>query len=101
MRQLDHYGHHVGQIVMLARYLAGAGWATLSIPRGGSAAFEAAVRAGEAVPEPALEPEPPGRAAASEARTWIERLGLARHPEGGWYRQIYRSGTVARAPPPR
>jgi len=22
---------------------------------------------------------------------WIERLGLARHPEGGWFKEIYRS----------
>ena len=25
------------------------------------------------------------------AREWIEALGLQRHPEGGWYREIYRS----------
>lgn len=24
------------------------------------------------------------------ARAWIRRLGLERHPEGGWYRQLYR-----------
>lgn len=24
----------------------------------------------------------------------IERLGLARHPEGGWYREVYRSADV-------
>jgi uncharacterized protein len=23
---------------------------------------------------------------------WIERLALTRHPEGGWYRETYRSG---------
>jgi hypothetical protein len=28
---------------------------------------------------------------------WIEKLGLVRHPEGGWYREIYRSSeTVAK-----
>jgi len=37
LRQLSHHGQHVGQIVMLARHLAGASWRTLSIPRGGSA----------------------------------------------------------------
>lgn len=26
-----------------------------------------------------------------EAREWIERLGLQRHPEGGWFRETYRS----------
>ena len=26
-----------------------------------------------------------------EAADWIARLGLARHPEGGWYRQTYRA----------
>ena len=25
------------------------------------------------------------------ARLWIERFGLARHPEGGWYRETFRS----------
>jgi hypothetical protein len=35
-RQLTHYGEHVGQIVFLAKHLAGAQWQTLSIPRGKS-----------------------------------------------------------------
>jgi predicted cupin superfamily sugar epimerase len=26
------------------------------------------------------------------AKEWIERLGLIKHPEGGYYREIYRSG---------
>ncbi len=25
------------------------------------------------------------------ASEWIERLGLAPHPEGGWFREVYRS----------
>jgi predicted cupin superfamily sugar epimerase len=25
------------------------------------------------------------------ADDWIERLGLQRHPEGGWFREVYRS----------
>lgn len=36
LRQIDHYGHHVGQIVLLAKHLRGADWQTLSIPRGKS-----------------------------------------------------------------
>ncbi len=36
LRQIDHYGYHVGQIVLVARILAGPDWTTLSIPRGGS-----------------------------------------------------------------
>jgi hypothetical protein len=35
-RQVDHYGYHTGQIVLIARVLAGEKWTTLSIPRGGS-----------------------------------------------------------------
>ena len=35
-RQLSHYGYHVGQIVLIARVLAGESWTTLTIPRGGS-----------------------------------------------------------------
>ena len=41
-RQLTHYAYHVGQIVMLARHHAGDRWTSLSIPRGGSAAFNQA-----------------------------------------------------------
>ena len=35
-RELDHYGYHVGQIVLVARVLAKDNWTTLTIPRGGS-----------------------------------------------------------------
>jgi hypothetical protein len=38
-RSLSHTDHHAGQIVQLARQHAGPRWSTLSIPRGGSAAF--------------------------------------------------------------
>jgi hypothetical protein len=40
-RQLTHYGEHVGQIVLLAKHLAGARWQTLSTPRGKSEEFNA------------------------------------------------------------
>jgi hypothetical protein len=42
-RQLTHYAHHAGQIVLLAKHLAGREWQTLSVPRHGSAAFNAAM----------------------------------------------------------
>lgn len=35
-RQLSHYGYHVGQIVLIARILAGENWTVLTIPRGQS-----------------------------------------------------------------
>jgi hypothetical protein len=38
-RQLTHYGYHIGQIVFLAKHFASDHWKTLSVPRGGSAAF--------------------------------------------------------------
>jgi hypothetical protein len=38
-RQLTHYAYHAGQIVLLARRFAGERWRTLSVPRGGSGAF--------------------------------------------------------------
>ena len=38
-RQLSHYAYHVGQIVFLAKHFQGETWESLSIPRGGSAAF--------------------------------------------------------------
>jgi uncharacterized protein DUF1572 len=34
-RQLTHYAAHTGQIIFLAKHLAGPGWQTLSIPRRG------------------------------------------------------------------
>jgi hypothetical protein len=36
IRQLSHYAYHVGQIVLLAKHLAGPAWTSLSIPRGES-----------------------------------------------------------------
>ncbi len=35
-RQLVHQAYHVGQLVLLAKHYAGAGWRTLSVPRGKS-----------------------------------------------------------------
>ncbi len=40
-RQLAHYPYHVGQIVFLGKILCGGNWQSLSIPRGGSQAFNA------------------------------------------------------------
>lgn len=40
-RQLAHYAYHVGQIVLLGKQLKGAEWRSLSIPKGGSAAYNA------------------------------------------------------------
>ena len=40
-RQLAHYSYHVGQIVLLAKQLRGSEWQSLSIPRGGSEAYNA------------------------------------------------------------
>jgi hypothetical protein len=38
-RSLAHCGYHAGQIVQLARFLAKDNWQTITIPRGGSQAF--------------------------------------------------------------
>lgn len=38
-RSLTHCAYHVGQIVFLAKHLAGGHWKTLSVPRGGTRAF--------------------------------------------------------------
>jgi hypothetical protein len=47
-RSLAHTVYHVGQIVFLAKHLAGEKWNTLTIPRGRSADFNARVAKGEA-----------------------------------------------------
>lgn len=47
-RQLAHYSAHVGQIILLAKHFAGAGWQTLSVAKGGSKAYNRQMTAGEA-----------------------------------------------------
>lgn len=29
------------------------------------------------------------------AKYWVEKLGLQKHPEGGWFKEVYRSEEVA------
>lgn len=41
-RQLAHYPSHVGQLLLLGKLVQGEAWQPLSIPRGGSAAFNEA-----------------------------------------------------------
>lgn len=41
LRSVAHVAYHAGQVVQLARAFAGSQWQSLSIPRGGSAAYEA------------------------------------------------------------
>ncbi|MCB0430066.1 MAG: DUF1572 family protein [Flavobacteriales bacterium] len=38
-RQLAHYSYHVGQIVYVGKMIADGDWQSLSIPKGGTAAF--------------------------------------------------------------
>jgi len=47
-RQLAHYPHHVGQIVLLAKHFASHHWQSLSVPRNKSAEFNQKVAAGQA-----------------------------------------------------
>jgi hypothetical protein len=42
-RQLSHHAYHVGQIVLIAKHLRGERWRSLSIPRGASQRFNAAM----------------------------------------------------------
>jgi uncharacterized damage-inducible protein DinB len=53
LRSVAHVAYHTGQIVLLARERCGPRWRTLSIPRGGSAAYAAA-------PDREKSPGPPG-----------------------------------------
>lgn len=46
-RQLAHYPHHVGQIVLLAKHFASSRWESLSVPRNRSAEFNTQVATGE------------------------------------------------------
>ncbi|MGB5819420.1 MAG: DUF1572 family protein [Saonia sp.] len=38
-RQLAHYANHVGQIILMGKMIKGPEWVSLSIPKGGSEAF--------------------------------------------------------------
>ena len=46
-RQVAHYPHHVGQIVLLAKHFACEHWQSLSVPRNKSADFNRRVETGE------------------------------------------------------
>jgi uncharacterized damage-inducible protein DinB len=46
-RQVAHYSYHVGQIVFLAKHLAGSKWQTLTVPKKKSAEFNKKVASGE------------------------------------------------------
>ena len=46
-RQVAHYSHHVGQIVLLAKHFAHERWQSLSVPRNRSAEFNRQVTLGE------------------------------------------------------
>ncbi len=45
-RQVAHYASHIGQIIFLAKHLAGSKWTTLSVPRNRSEEFNRKVLAG-------------------------------------------------------
>ncbi|HVO56078.1 MAG TPA: DUF1572 family protein [Dongiaceae bacterium] len=45
-RQIAHYSYHIGQIVLLAKHFAGAGWKSLSVPKNQSKQFTADVQSG-------------------------------------------------------
>jgi hypothetical protein len=46
-RQKTHYAYHVGQIVFVAKHLAGSKWTSLSVPRGASDAFNEKMKSQE------------------------------------------------------
>lgn len=43
LRAFAHQSYHAGQIVLLAKHWAGDAWQTLTVPRGGTTAFNAAM----------------------------------------------------------
>ncbi len=47
-RQIAHYAYHCGQIVLLAKHFRSTEWRSLTVPRNGSADFNAQVLRGEA-----------------------------------------------------
>ncbi|HEV2522799.1 MAG TPA: DUF1572 family protein [Candidatus Acidoferrales bacterium] len=47
-RQVAHVAYHVGQIVYLAKHFAGGKWTALTVPRGKSETYNAAIVSGKA-----------------------------------------------------
>jgi uncharacterized damage-inducible protein DinB len=45
-RQMAHYSYHIGQIVFLAKHFSAANWQAITVPRGKSKQFTAAVKSG-------------------------------------------------------
>lgn len=43
MRQTEHYGYHTGQLVSLCKHAVGDAWETLTVPRGGTSAYNASL----------------------------------------------------------
>lgn len=50
LRQLAHYSYHVGQIVCLGKMMKNENWNNLSVQKGGSAAFNEAMRQQQQLP---------------------------------------------------
>lgn len=50
-RAMAHTAYHIGQLVLLAKHARGHEWRTLSIPRGGSEAFNTRMREWHGKPE--------------------------------------------------
>lgn len=47
LRQLAHYAYHVGQIVLIGKMIKDSDWQTLSVPKGGSDAFNKTMIGGD------------------------------------------------------
>lgn len=43
LRQIEHYGYHVGQMVLIGKAIKGEAWETLTVPRGGTGAFNSSL----------------------------------------------------------
>ena len=55
----------------------------------------AALRSVVPLAEPTLRSAVAGHSAMPTAETFIEHFGLVKHPEGGYFREMYRSGDEA------
>jgi hypothetical protein len=57
-RSLAHCAYHIGQIMLIARILAGENWKTITIPRGGSTGFNQRVWGKESYQKPSGQQKP-------------------------------------------
>lgn len=91
-RRLDEHRRGVASRYTRARRPVALAHVEPSASKSSALRREAAIkRLSRAAKERLVAGSDAGTDRTDRARSWVERLGLAPHPEGGWYRETWRS----------